>query len=181
MAGCRAAYLSRPESTDLFKPLLIAFGAHANIYEQVRTNQSRVNRTTALTVVLAIILVAAIFGVILIVVLPQPSEPFTQLFLLGPGGKASGYPTNLSVGQTGNVTVGVINNENTNANYTLVVTLGNASVASRSFSLANNGQWENSISFAPTHSGIGQKLNFNLYKGSDPNVYRSVYLYLNVT
>lgn len=139
------------------------------------------NRTTALTVVLAIILVAAIFGVILIVVLPQPSEPFTQLFLLGPGGKASGYPTNLSVGQTGNVTVGVINNENTNANYTLVVTLGNASVASRSFSLANNGQWENSISFAPTHSGIGQNLNFSLYKGSDPNVYRSVYLYLNVT
>ena len=140
-----------------------------------------VNRTTALTVVLTIILVAAIFGVILIVVLPQPSEPFTELFLLGPGGNASGYPTNLTVGQTGNVTVGVINHENTNANYTLQVTLDNATVASRSFSLVNNEQWENSISFAPTHSGMGQKLTFNLTKGSDPNVYRSVYLYLNVT
>jgi uncharacterized membrane protein len=37
------------------------------------------------------------------------------------------------------------------------------------------------VSFAPTHSGMGQKLEFDLYKGSDPSVYRSVYLYLTVT
>jgi uncharacterized membrane protein len=140
-----------------------------------------VNRNTALTVVLAIILVAAICGVILIVVLPQPSEPFTELFLLGPGGNASNYPTNLTVGQTANVTVGVVSHENANANYTLVVTLDNATITTRSFSLANNEQWENSISFAPTHSGMGQKLGFYLFKGGDPNVYRSVYLYLTVT
>ena len=139
------------------------------------------NRNTALTVVLAIILVAAICGVILIVVLPQPSEPFTELFLLGPGGNASNYPTNLTVGQTANVTVGVVSHENANANYTLVGTLDNATITTRSFSLANNEQWENSISFAPTHSGMGQKLGFYLFKGGDPNVYRSVYLYLTVT
>lgn len=124
---------------------------------------------------------AAIFGVILIVVFPQPGAPFTELFLLGPGGNAANYPTNLTVNQTANVTVGIVNHENSNANYTLVVTLDNASVTSRSFSLANNEQWENSISFEPTHSGVGQKLAFNLYKGSDPKVYRYVYLYLTVT
>jgi uncharacterized membrane protein len=140
-----------------------------------------VNRNTALTVFLAIVLVVAICGVILIVVLPQPSEPFTELFLLGPGGNASNYPTNLTVGQTANVTVGVVSHENANANYTLVVTLDNATITTRSFSLANNEQWENSISFAPTHSGMGQKLGFYLFKGGDPNVYRSVYLYLTVT
>ena len=139
------------------------------------------NRNTALTVFLAIVLVVAICGVILIVVLPQPSEPFTELFLLGPGGNASNYPTNLTVGQTANVTVGVVSHENANANYTLVVTLDNATITTRSFSLANNEQWENSISFAPTHSGMGQKLGFYLFKGGDPNVYRSVYLYLTVT
>ncbi len=138
------------------------------------------NRNTALTVFLAIVLVVAIFGVILIVVLPQPGEPFTELFLLGPGGNASNYPTNLTVGQTANVTVGVVNHENANANYTLAVTLDNATVTTRSFSLANNEQWENSISFAPTHSGMGQKLGFYLFKGGDTNVYRSVYLYLTV-
>jgi len=140
-----------------------------------------VNRNTALTLFLAIVLILAIVGVVLLVVLPQPSEPFTELFLLGPGGNASDYPTNLTVGQTANVTAGVVNHENSNVNYTLVVSLDNATVTSRSFSLANNAQWENSISFAVTHSGAGQKLEFDLYKGSDVGVYRSVYLYLTVT
>jgi len=165
----------------LFKPRLIAFGAQANIYEQRRTNQSRVNRKSTLTAVLAIVLVLAICGTILIVVLPQPGEPFTELFLLGPSGTASNYPTNLTVGQTGNVTVGVVNHENADANYTLVVRLDNATVATQAFGLANNEQWEHAVSFAPTHSGMGQKLEFDLYKGSDPSVYRSVYLYLTVT
>jgi uncharacterized membrane protein len=160
---------------------LIAFGAQANIYEQGRTNQSRVNRKSILTAILAIVLVLAICGTILIVVLPQPGEPFTELFLLGPSGTASDYPTNLTVGQTGNVTVGVVNHENADANYTLVVRLGNATVATQAFSLANNEPWNYSVSFAPTHSGMGQKLEFDLYKGSDPSVYRSVYLYLTVT
>jgi uncharacterized membrane protein len=140
-----------------------------------------VNRNTALTAFLAIVLVIAIFGTVLIVVLPQPGKPFTELYLLGPGGNASKYPTNLTVGQTSNVTVGVVNHENANANYTLVVRLDNATVATRSFNLANNEKWENAVAFTPTHSGRGQKLDFNLYKGSDPNVYRSVYLYLTVT
>lgn len=165
----------------LFKPRLIAFAAQANIYEQGCTNQSRVYRNITLTVVLAIVLVLAICGTILIVVLPQPGEPFTELFLLGPSGTASGYPTNLTVGQTGNVTVGVINHENADANYTLVVRLDNATVATQAFTLGNDEQWEHSVSFAPTHSGMGQKLEFDLYKGSDPSVYRSVYLYLTVT
>lgn len=170
-----------PETSGPFQATLIAFGAQANIYEQGRTNQSRVNRKSILTAILAIVLVLAICGTILIVVLPQPDEPFTELFLLGPSGTASDYPTNLTVGQTGNVTVGVVNHENADANYTLVVRLGNATVATQAFSLANNEPWNYSVSFAPTHSGLGQKLEFDLYKGSDPSVYRSVYLYLTVT
>ena len=140
------------------------------------------NRNATLTVILAIVLVAAIFGTILIVVLPQPSTPFTELFLLGPSGNASGYPTNLTLGQTGNVTVGVVNHENANADYSLVVTLDNKTVVNTtSFSLANSQAWQDSISFTPTQRGMGQKLEFDLYKIGTPSVYRSVYLYLTVT
>ena len=138
------------------------------------------NRTTALTAVLAILLGLAILGTILIVVFPHPGEPFTELYLLGPEGKASNYPTNLTVGQTGNVTVGVVNQENANADYTLVVTLANKTINTTSFSLANNQKWQNSISFTPTQRGMGQKMEFDLYKAGTQNVYRSVYLYLTV-
>ena len=137
------------------------------------------NRTKVLTLILAAILLLAIAGTILIVVLPQPSEPFTELYLLGPGGKASGYPTNLTVGQTGNVTVGVVNHENANVDYRLVATLANKTVTTKTFSLAN-GPWENSISFTPTTRGAGQKMQVDLYKGGNTTVYRSVYLVLTV-
>ncbi len=146
-----------------------------------RSNTTTVNRTTALSWVLFGVLIAAIVATVYIVVFPSPGEPFTELYLLGPGGKASGYPTNLTVNQTANVTVGVVNHENTAVNYTLHVTLANRSVSTQPFSLANGQQWTNVTSFTPTQRGLGQKLEFALYKGTDPTVYRSVYLLLNVS
>jgi uncharacterized membrane protein len=134
-----------------------------------------------LTWVLAAVLILAVCGTILIIVLPQPSEPFTELYLLGASGKASDYPTNLTVGQTANVTVGVVNHENGDINYTLVVTLNNKTVTTESFSLANNQTWQGSISFTATTRGSGQKLEFDLYKSGDANVYRSVYLFVTAT
>jgi len=134
-----------------------------------------------LTWVLAAVLILAICGTILIIVLPQPGEPFTELFLLGASGKASDYPTNLTVGQTANVTVGVVNHENADANYTLVATLNNKTITTESFSLANNQQWQGSVSFNATTRGAEQKLAFDLYKAGQSDVYRSVYLFITVT
>jgi uncharacterized membrane protein len=146
----------------------------------MRSQGSDVNRTKVLTSILAAALVLAVGGTILIVTFPQPSEPFTELYLLGPGGKASGYPTNLTVNQTGNVTVGVVNHENANINYTLVATLANKTIATKTFSLANSQKWQDSISFTPATRGAGQKMQVDLYKGGDANVYRSVYLVVTV-
>ena len=117
----------------------------------------------------------------MIIVLPQPGEPFTELYLLGASGKASDYPTNLTVGQKANVTVGVVNHENADVNYTLVATLTNKTITTESFSLANNQAWQGSISFTATARGSEQKLAFDLHKQGDANVYRSVYLFVTVT
>lgn len=134
-----------------------------------------------LTWVLAAVLILAVCGTILIIVFPQPGEPFTELYLLSAGGKASDYPTNLTVNQTANVTVGVVNHENADVNYTLVATLTNKTITTESFSLANNQIWQGSISFTATARGSEQKLAFDLYKQGDANVYRSVYLFVTVT
>ena len=139
------------------------------------------NRNTIITSFLIVVLVLAVCATVLIVVLPQPGEPFTELYLLGPSGKASDYPTNLTVNQTGNVTVGVVNHENANVNYTLRVTLANKTISRQSFRLANNQIWERSLSFTPNQRGMGQKLEFDLYKNYAKQAYRSVYLYLTVT
>ncbi len=139
------------------------------------------NRRTVLTAFLLILLVAAIAGTIYIIVAPHPGEPFTELYLLGPGGKASDYPTNLTVGQQGTVIVGVVNHENADTPYRLHVTFGNATVSDQSFTLVNNQKWEKPLTFNATQRGTGQKIEFDLYKDNGTTVYRSVYLYVTVT
>lgn len=143
--------------------------------------RASVNRNTIITSSLVAVLILAVCATVLIVVLPQPGEPFTELYLLGPNRKASDYPTNLTVNQTGKVTVGVINHENANVNYTLRVTLASKTIQTQSFRLANNQTWERSLSFTPHERGMGQKLEFALYKNYGKQAYRSVYLYLTVT
>lgn len=92
----------------------------------------------------------------------------------------SDYPTTLSVNRTGSVMVEVFNHENANANYKLVVNLSNETINSTSFSLPDKQTWKSSVTFKPTHTGMRQKLNFDLYKDDNPDVYRNVYLSTNI-
>ena len=134
-----------------------------------------------LVLVLAFVLAACLVASVYLVAAPIGSESYTELYLLGSGWKATDYPTNLTLNHTANVTVGVVNHENANANYTLVVTLDNATVASRSFTLANNEQWENSVAVTPDQTGQNMKLSFLLYKGNDAAPLQTTHLWVNVT
>lgn len=140
----------------------------------------RVESLSRLSILLIIVLGVAICATVFIAAFPQPSEPFTELYLLGPSGKASGYPTNLSVGQNATVLVGVINRENAVVSYQLVAKFNNTTFATKSFTLANNEKWEQPLSFTATTRGASQKVTFDLFKGADANVYRSVYLLVDV-
>ncbi len=57
-----------------------------------------------------------------VIVMPKQGETFTEFYLLGPGGNASDYPTNLTVGQNASVIIGIVNHEYTTVNYKLIVT-----------------------------------------------------------
>jgi len=43
--------------------------------------------------------------------MPRLGETFTEFYILGPGGNASCYPTNLTVNETGGVILGLMNHE----------------------------------------------------------------------
>lgn len=139
----------------------------------------------ALTWVLAIALLASVAGVIYIAVTPQETtEPYTEFYILGPGGNASGYPTNLSVGERGTVIVGISNHEHEAVEYTLVLRLANETIAERTVRVADEATWERRISFTPTEVGR-HRLRFLLYRGPHPDVsgeaYRSLRLWIDVT
>lgn len=135
-----------------------------------------------LSYILIISIVISVASVIYIIVDPSPGEKFTQFYILSSDGNAGNYPTNLSVGENGNLTINIINNEGSPANYQLVVNIGNDTLENQSFKLANKEKEEIPFTFQPKQSGNQQKLEFLLYKlPNSQQPYRYLDLIINVT
>lgn len=137
------------------------------------------------TGLLVLILVVFLIGVAYIALAPQATtEPRTEFYILGPGGEASGYPTNLTVGETGTVIVGITNHERKSVTYTVQLRLDNRTTESRVVTVDQGQTWENEFSFTPESRGE-KKLWISLYRGQSPNAtgepYRELWLLVNVT
>lgn len=52
---------------------------------------------------------------------PRTGERFTEYYVLGPGGMADDYPTNLTVNETGHVILGAVNREHKEMDYLMVI------------------------------------------------------------
>jgi uncharacterized membrane protein len=129
-----------------------------------------------------IILLVFLIGVtVYIIVHPSPNEKFTELYILGATDQAGNYPTNISFNESGNVTIGIVNHEDSTTSYNLITTLNGVAISNQNYTLENNQTKNITFSFTPTKIGNNQTLTFNLYK--QPNngtVYRSVFLHVNV-
>ena len=143
------------------------------------------NKGITLIILIIIFITLAIFvlpiaGEIYLILSPQPNEKFTEFQVLGPDGTNKDYPTSLSVGQSGNVTINIINHENMDTNYQLIIKFNQKILMNKNITLADNEQKKISFKFAPS-KGNDQKLEFLLYKLPDTQkVYRSTFMYVNV-
>ena len=106
-------------------------------------------------------------------------EEFTELYILGEGGKAENYPTVLHILEPTSITVGVENYEHAPVNYTLEVRLGDYLVDSHELSLEHDWVWINNVSILPKHIGKDMKLQFLLFKEGTEEPYRSTHLWVN--
>ena len=131
--------------------------------------------------ILLILLVVAIAATVYITVNPKSGEKFTEFYILGSGDKAGNYPTNLTLGETGNVTLGIVNHEQSTTNYNLIVKLNGNTIDNKNITLAKNETQQIPFQFTTTQIGNNQKLEFLLYKLPDSSqIYRSLNLYVNV-
>ncbi|ASJ10297.1 hypothetical protein A3L12_02790 [Thermococcus sp. P6] len=79
----------------------------------------------ALTVVLIIAILSSIATLGYVITHPKPGEKFTEFYILGPGGKAADYPTELFAGENGTVIIGIVNHEYRNVTYYVQIWLVN--------------------------------------------------------
>jgi len=160
-----------------------------------------------LTIGIVVMLVASVVVLAWAVTTPRVGERFTQLAILGPGGMATDYPRNMTVGETKTVLLTIKSFEHQPMNYTIVMVL--TTVEDYNFTIGRYGiDWGAAHPLTP-HVGIAQnfsidhleyynrtfnfsvtepgewKLQFLLYtEGQDitsQESYREVHLWLNVT
>ncbi len=87
-----------------------------------------------LTVGIVVMMIASVSLLIYIIVVPREGEAFTEFYILGPSGKAEGYPRNIHIQEEKFLLIGVGNHEHKRTNYTIVLTIdgkaGNSTVDS---------------------------------------------------
>jgi len=85
---------------------------------------SKIDR--ALTVILVISIAASLIALAYVIAVPKQGEKFTEFYILGPGGQASDYPTNLTTGENASLIIGIANHEYQQIYYGMELWLVNA-------------------------------------------------------
>lgn len=134
-----------------------------------------------LTVILLITIIVSICLVVYVIVIPKQGEQFTEFYMLGINEMADEYPTQLTVGENGKLIIGVVNHEYADVSYRLDVNLDGAVIHTEQIDLAHDETWEEPFTFKATVEGDNQKLEPLLYMEGADGVYRSLYLWVNVT
>ena len=134
-----------------------------------------------LTVILLITIIVSICLVVYVIVIPKQGEQFTEFYMLGINEMADEYPTQLPVGENGKLIIGVVNHEYADVSYRLDVNLDGAVIHTEQIDLAHDETWEEPFTFKATVEGDNQKLEPLLYMEGADGVYRSLYLWVNVT
>ncbi len=113
----------------------------------------------------------------------QKTEQYTEFYILGPGGKAEGYPKQGVVGQPVWLVVGIENLEGVDVSYRVEVKIGVEVVGGLSVGPLESGQKvEEAVSFTPRVAGNNQKVQVSLFMNGSTEPYsgRPLSLYLDV-
>ena len=154
----------------------------------------------SLTIALCASIVVA-GGTLAYVIVTRPlGETFTEFYILGPAGNASGYPAALNVSQTGTVIVGIANHESRTVNYVIRIDLVGVRLVYNATSgfnetvdvnrttsspfnvtLANGQNWTKPYTFQINNTGLWKVQFFLLKDGDLTSVYRELHLFVRVT
>ena len=140
-------------------------------------------RFNSIWVGIVVVVAIIIFGMIINLILEgQTPTNTTAFYLLGAGGKAGNYPTQVNLGSPFPITIGIINNENEPITYHVNVHINQRDPESLATVVLNpREKWEQSFDLLIDQTdGSGALVRFNLHKGSADEVYRSLHLWTQI-
>lgn len=135
-----------------------------------------------LTVGLALGLALSVAGVVYVAVTPQQTgDTFTEFYVVSPDGNASGYPTNLTIGESGDVVVGITNRERRDLDYRVEITWNGTTTQERRITVPRGETREIPVTLTAPDEPGRYRVNVNLYvdNGTDRR-YRYLRLFVQV-
>jgi uncharacterized membrane protein len=131
--------------------------------------------------VLAVALLVAVGAALAIVLLPNPTERFTEFYVLGPEGLAENYPREAVAGESISLAVGIANREGVRAEYRIEVRTEEQQIgAAGPIALEDRKVWEGPVQYALPQVGEDQEMLLLLYRDRDSEPYRTLRLWINV-
>ncbi|MFZ5645010.1 MAG: DUF1616 domain-containing protein [Bacillota bacterium] len=158
------------------KRLFIGFNISFPDWRQM----GKVDKLLSLVLVLSILF--AVGSLVYVIKMPKTGEKFTEFYILGPGGKAEGYPRDLKAGKEESVILGVVNHEYSQQEYRVEIKARGYIIGSvYPIALDNEGKFESPLNFRLHEPGENIKVEFLLYRKDDTDPYRTLHLWVNVT
>ena len=152
-----------------------------------------------LALALAAILVSTVPFLVSALSKPRPTEPYSELYLLGPTGNFTGYPVRLNRSELGSIQIVVISHEGRGSNYTVrvdlvgvqvvyntsnghneTVEMNRTTLSTFSPTLSDGGTWTQPYGFSIATAGLYQVQVLLTLRGNLANPYRSVHLLITV-
>ncbi|MFC1915597.1 DUF1616 domain-containing protein [Chloroflexota bacterium] len=130
-----------------------------------------------LSVILTVVILGTIATVGYVIATPRVGEKFTEFYILGLEGEATGYPRETKVGEEERVIVGIINREHETASYRVEISIdGESNNQVGPLVLGHDEKWEEMVSFTPDSFNPDrregyQKVEFLLYKNGGNTPY----------
>ena len=132
-------------------------------------------------ILLTVTIITASLTSFSILVLPQPTDRFTEFYILGSDGMVENYPREIIVGEPITVTTAITNQEGSISRYRILVMLGDQVIKQTDPILLNdNASWEQPVEFTISKAGTDQQIIFILEREFQPSPYRSLRLWMNV-
>jgi len=137
----------------------------------------------ALGIVLIVLVLGAIGSAAYAAATPHTGERFTEFYVLGPDGTASGYPQSVPLGGQATVLLGIVNHEQEDGlEYRAEVLVdGRGIKIIGPLALDHDQRWEQEISFTPVQTGTDRLVEFLLYQAGEEAPCGSLHFRMDVT
>lgn len=142
---------------------------------------SKLKLSKTLSIVLGLILIGSIAGIVYMITVPESEDAFTEFYILGPGGAAADYHTQIKVGEEAEIILGIINNERKAMSYSVAIRADGVDIGGlEPILLEPLEKLERIVFFTMNKPGERQKVDFLLYKEGQIEAYESLHLWVDV-